>query len=159
VIQRGRAWADKLSQSLQFANDQTDVDSSCTTDCYQWVHQETTSTATETITAPHGPPVTRHDETSWTIDAPNGYQQNADGSDFFLPATVSQSYTDVASGNGDTTSLSESVTGYGALEEDDSAATITNGDTTGMITVHDGGYIYQRTIVTHGGTIVQDLTS
>jgi hypothetical protein len=103
--------------------------------------------------------VTRHDNASWTIDAPNGYQQNADGSDFFLPATVSQSYTDVASEGGFATSLSESVTGYGALEEDNSNPTITNGDTTGIITVHDGGYVYQRTIVTHGGIIVQDLTS
>jgi hypothetical protein len=159
VTQRGRTWADKLSQSLQFANDQTDVDPSCTTDCYQWVHQETTSAATQTVTAPNGRPVTSHDDTSWTIDAPNGYQQNTDGSDFFIPASVSQSYTDVASAAGYTTSLSESVTGYAALEEDNSAATITNGDTTGIITVHDGGYVYQRTIVTHGGTIVQDLTS
>jgi Peptide N-acetyl-beta-D-glucosaminyl asparaginase amidase A len=159
VTQRGMTWTDTLSQSLQFANDQTDVDSSCTADCYQWAHQETTSAATETVTVPHGPPVTRHDDTSWTIDAPNGYQQNADGSDFFLPASVSQSYTDVASGGGYATSLSESVTGYGALEEDDSAATITNGDTTGIITVHDGGYLYQATIVTHGGAIVEDLAS
>jgi len=159
VTQGGSTRTDALSQSLQFANDQTDVDSSCTSDCYQWVHQETTSAATETVTGPHEPPVVRHDDTSWTIDAPNGYQQNADGSDFFLPASVSQSYTDVAAGGGDTTSLSESVTGYGALEEDNSAATITNGDTTGIITVHDGGYVYQRTIVTHGGIIVQDLSS
>jgi hypothetical protein len=159
VTQRSRTWADKLSQALQFANDQTDVDPSCTTDCYQWVHQETTSAATQTVTAPNGRPVTSRDDTSWTIDAPNGYQQNTDGSDFFIPASVSQSYTDVASAAGYTTSLSESVTGYAALEEDNSAATITNGDTTGIITVHDGGYVYQRTIVTHGGTIVQDLTS
>jgi hypothetical protein len=69
------------------------------------------------------------------------------------------SYSDVASQGGYATSLSESVTGYGALEEDNSAATITNGDTTGIITVHDGGYVYQRTIVTHGGTIAQDLSS
>ncbi|HUN34340.1 MAG TPA: peptide-N4-asparagine amidase [Trebonia sp.] len=159
VTQGGRTWTDALSQSLQFAGDQTNIDSSCTTDCYQWVHQETTSAATETVSGRYGRPVTRHDDTSWTIDAPNGYQQNTDGSDFFIPASVSQSYTDVASGGGYATSLSESVTGYGALEEDNSAATITNGDTTGIITVHDGGYVYQRTIVTHGGTIVQDLTS
>jgi hypothetical protein len=159
LTQHGMTWTDTMRQALQFANDQTDVDSSCTSDCYQWAHQETTSTATETVTAPRGQRVTRHDNASWTIDAPNGYQQNADGSDFFLPATVSQSYTDVASEGGFATSLSESVTGYGALEEDNSNPTITNGDTTGIITVHDGGYVYQRTIVTHGGIIVQDLTS
>jgi hypothetical protein len=159
LTQGGRTWTDAVSQSLQFANDQTNIDSSCTTDCYQWVHQETTSTATETVTSPYGQPVTRHDDTSWTIDSPSGYEQTTDGSDWFLPAAVSQSYTDVASEGDNMTSLSESLTGYGALEEDNSAATITNGDTTGTIAVHDGGYIYQRTIVTHGGTIVQDLTS
>ena len=45
------------------------------------------------------------------------------------------------------------------MREEKTLTVLTNGDTTGMITVHDGGYIYQRTIVTHGGTIVQDLTS
>ncbi|HTU74053.1 MAG TPA: peptide-N4-asparagine amidase [Trebonia sp.] len=159
LTQSGMTWTDTLSQSLQFANDQTDIDSSCATDCYQWAHQETTSAATETVTVPRGQPVTRHDDTSWTIDAPNGYQQNTDGSDFFLPASVSQTYTDVASEGSYAASLSESVTGYGALEEDNSAPTITNGDTTGIITVHDGDYLYQRTVVTHGGVIVQDLSS
>jgi hypothetical protein len=160
VTQDGRTWTDALRQSLQFANDQTDIGpSSCNPYCYDWAHQETTSTASETVTGPDGRSVTRHDHTSWTIDAPNGYEQNASGSDFFLPASVSQSYTDMASSGGYNTSLQESITGYGALEEDNSAATITNGDTTGVIAIHDGGYIYQRTIVTHGGVIVQDLTS
>jgi hypothetical protein len=159
VTQVGRTWTDALSQSLQFANDQTNIDSACTSTCYQWVHQETTADTTETITSPSGGGVARHNDTSWTIDSPEGYLQNTAGTDWFLPAAVSQSYTDVASEGGYATSLSESITGYGALEEDNSTPTITNGDTTGIITVHDGGYIYQRTIVTHGGTIVQDLTS
>jgi hypothetical protein len=56
------------------------------------------------------------------------------------------------------TSLSESIIGYGALEEDNSAATITNGDTTGTITAEDpGGGTYQRTVVARGGVIVQDI--
>jgi Peptide N-acetyl-beta-D-glucosaminyl asparaginase amidase A len=160
VTQGGRTWTDALNQSLQYSNDQTNIDeSTCNPECYQWAHQETTSTASETITGPGGPAVTRHDNTSWTIDAPNGYLQNSSGSDFFLPASVSQSYTDDASQGDDITSLQESITGYGALEEDNSAATITNGDTTGIIAIHDGPYIYQRTIVTHGGSIVQDLTT
>jgi len=48
--------------------------------------------------------------------------------------------------------------GYGALEEDNSVSTISDGDTTGTITVQDGGpgpTVYQQTIVTRGGTIVQ----
>ena len=160
VTQDGRTWTDSLSQSLQFANDQTDIGpSSCNTYCYDWVHQETTSSASETITGPGRQSQTRHDNTSWTIDAPSGYQQNTSGTDFFLPASVSQSYTDMASAAGYSTSLQESVTGYGALEEDNSAATITDGDTTGTIALNDGGYIFQHTIVTHGGVIVQNLTS
>ena len=108
--------------------------------------------------------MSRNDTTSWTIDAPNGYLTNADGSDFFLPASVSQQLTDVATQNtGYRTSLSESIIGYGALEEDNSAATITNGDTTGTITAQETGPgapggIYQRTVVTRGGVIVQDVT-
>jgi hypothetical protein len=160
VTQGGRTYTDALNQSLQFANDQTDIGpSSCDPYCYDWVHQETTSTASESVTGPDGRAVTRHDDTSWTIDAPSGYQQNASGSDFFLPASVSQSYTDVASADGYNTSLQESITGYGALEEDNSAATITNGDTTGLTAIHDGSYIYQRTVVTHGGSIIEDLTT
>lgn len=158
LTQAGRTSTDALSQSLQFANDQTDIDPSCTAECYEWVHQETTASTTETITGPGGQAVTRHDDTNWTIDSPNGYLQNTSGSDWFLPAAVTQSYTDVASAGNYDTSTSVSITGYGALE-DDSDTTIIDGDTTGTITVHDGGYIYQRTIVTHGGTIVQDLTS
>ena len=156
VTQGGRTWTDTLNQSLQFGNDQSYVDPACTTSCYQWAHQETTSSASETITGP-GVSTDRTDKSSYTIDAPNGYQQNADGSDFFLPATVSQQLTDVAVQGRYATSLSESIIGYGALEEDNSAPTITNGETTGTITAVDGGSVYQRTITTRGGVIVQDL--
>ena len=100
----------------------------------------------------------RTDKSSYTIDAPNGYLQNADGSDFFLPATVTQQLTDVASAGSYQTSLSESILGYGALEEDNSAPTISNGETTGTITQDDNGQTYIRTITTRGGVIVQDLT-
>jgi hypothetical protein len=156
VTQDGRTWTDTLNQSLQFGNDQSYVDPACTTSCYQWAHQETTSSASETITGP-GVRTGRTDKSSYTIDAPNGYQQNADGSDFFLPATVSQQLTDVAAQGRYATSLSESIIGYGALEEDNSAPTITNGETTGTVTWEDGGDVYMRTITTRGGVIVQDL--
>jgi hypothetical protein len=158
VTQGGRTWTDTLAQHLQFGNDQSYVQPACTTSCYQWAHQETTSSASETITGP-GVHVDRTDKSSYTIDAPNGYQQNADGSDFFLPATVTQQLTDVAASGNYQTSLSESILGYGALEEDNSAPTITNGETTGTVTSVNGGSVYQQTITTRGGVIVQDLTS
>jgi hypothetical protein len=162
VTQGGRTWTDTLRQSLQFGDDQSDINPSCSGPCYQWVHGEVTQSAAETVSGP-GANVTRHDSSSWTIDAPNGYLTNADGSDFFLPAAVSQQLTDVAAqaggpGPGFRSSLSESIVGYGALEEDNSAATITNGDTTGTITAQDpGGGTYQRTVVARGGVILQDL--
>jgi Peptide N-acetyl-beta-D-glucosaminyl asparaginase amidase A len=164
VSQGGHTWTDTLSQNLQFGNDQSYVNPSCSGPCYQWVHQELTSTGSETISSP-GARVTRNETASWTIDAPNGYLTNADGSDFFLPASVSQQLTDVATQDtGYRTSLSESIIGYGALEEDNSAPTITNGDTTGTITAEDTGPyapsgVYQRTVVTRGGVILQDVTS
>jgi hypothetical protein len=157
VTQDGRTWTDALGQSLQFGNDQTYVNPSCSGPCYQWAHQETTASGSETITGP-GARVTRADQSSYTTDAPNGYLTNASGSDFFLPASVSQQLTDVATQGWYRTSLSESVIGYGALEEDSSAPTISNGETTGTITSDDGGgAVYQRTITTRGGVIVQDL--
>jgi hypothetical protein len=157
VTQGGRTWTDTVRQALQFGNDQSNIDPSCTSTCYQWGHQETTSSASETVTGP-GAHVARSDKSSFTIDMPNGYEQNSDGSDFFLPASVTQQLTDVAADGPYRTSLSETITGYGALEEDNTAPTITNGETTGTITWDDGGSLYERTITTRGGQIVQDLT-
>jgi hypothetical protein len=156
VTQEGRTWTDALNQSLQFGNDQTYVNPSCSGPCYQWAHQETTASGSGTITGP-GVRVTRDDRSSYTTDAPNGFLTNTSGSNFFLPASVSQQLTDVATQDRYRTSLSESIIGYGALEEDSSAPTITNGETTGTITSSDGGPVYQRTITTRGGVIVQDL--
>jgi hypothetical protein len=87
LSQGGRTWTDTLSQTLQFGNDETDIDPACTTVCYQWAHQETTSSGAETISGP-GAAVSRADDASWTIDAPNGYQQNARGTDFFIKTPV-----------------------------------------------------------------------
>ena len=157
VTQGGRTWTDTVRQALQFGNDQSNIDPSCTSTCYQWGHQETTSSASETVTGP-GTQVARSDKSSFTIDMPNGYEQNSDGSDFFLPASVTQQLTDVAADGPYRTSLSETITGYGALEEDNTAPTITNGETTGTVTWDDGGSLYERTITTRGGQIVQDLT-
>jgi hypothetical protein len=176
VTQRGRTWTDTLTQRLQFGNDQSFINPSCSGPCYQWAHQETTASAAETTTGP-GVHVTRTDQTSYTVDAPNGFLTDASGASFFLPASVSQQLTDVAAAGGPgrsdaaaggpgqsdgaqdwyRTSLSESVIGYGALEEDNAAPTITNGETTGTITADTGGSLYQRTITTRGGQIVQDL--
>ncbi|MGH3169772.1 MAG: peptide-N4-asparagine amidase, partial [Trebonia sp.] len=156
VTRGGRSYADTLNQSLQFGNDQTNVDPACTTTCYQWAHQETTSSASEAITGP-GVHVDRTDKSSYTIDAPNGYQQNSSGSDFFLPASVTQQLTDVAAQGWYRTTLSESIMGYGALEEDNSVHTIANGETTGTVTQVDGGDTYVRTITTRGGQIVSDI--
>jgi hypothetical protein len=164
ITQGRRSWTDTLAQSAQFGNDQTNFNPSCNGPCYQWVHQEVTSSGSETISGP-GVSVTRSDTSSYTIDAPNAYLTNASGSDFFLPASVSQQLTDIASQSGGPqrgyqTSLSESITGYGALEEDNSATTIADGDTTGTITVQDSwAPPYLRTVVTRGGSIVEDVTS
>lgn len=156
VTQDGRTYTDTVKQALQYGNDQTNVTPACTSTCYQWVHQETTSSASETVTGP-GVRVHRTDKSSYTIDAPNGYQQNSSGSDFFLPATVTQQLTDVATQGWYRTTLSESILGYGALEENNSAPTITNGETTGTVTQVDGGETYVRTITTRGGVIVSDI--
>jgi hypothetical protein len=158
VRQGGRAYADTLNQSLQFGNDQTNVDpAGCTTStCYSWVHQETTSSASEAITGP-GVRVDRTDKSSYTIDAPNGWQQNASASDFFVPASVTQQLTDVAAQGPYQSTLSESIVGYGALEEDGSATTISNGETTGTITQVNGKNSYIRTITTRGGVVVSDI--
>jgi hypothetical protein len=158
VTQGGRTWTDTLARRLQFGNDQSYINPSCSGPCYQWAHQETTASGSEAISGP-GVHVTRTDESSYTVDAPNGYLTDASGSDFFLPASVSQQLTDVAAQGWYRTSLTESIIGYGALEEDNSAPTITNGETTGTITTDNGGSRYQRTITTRGGQIVQDLTS
>jgi hypothetical protein len=159
VTQGGRTYADTLTQSLQFGNDQANVtpDDCATSACYSWVHQETTSSASETIDGP-GARVDRTDKSSYTIDAPNGWQQNASGSDFFVPASVTQQLTDVAAQGANQSALSESITGYGALEEDGSTTTISNGETTGTVTQVNGGNTYMRTITTRGGVIVSDIS-
>lgn len=156
VTQRGRTYTDTLKQALQYGNDQTNIAPACTSACYQWVHQETTSSASETITGP-GVRVNRTDKSSFTIDAPNGYQQNSSGSDFFLPATVTQQLTNQATQGRYRSTLSESILGYGALEENSSVPVITNGETTGTVTQANGRDTYVRTITTRGGVIVSDI--
>ncbi|MBV9452342.1 MAG: hypothetical protein JO345_41290 [Streptosporangiaceae bacterium] len=157
VTQGGRTWTDTLTQRLQFGNDQSFINPSCSGPCYQWAHQETTASASEAISGP-GVQVTRTDQSSYTVDAPNGFLTDSSGADFFLPASVNQQLTDDATQGWYRTNLSESIIGYGALEEDNSVPTITNGETTGTITADTGGALYQRTITTRGGQIVQDLT-
>jgi hypothetical protein len=176
VTQDGRTWTDTTGQRLQFGDDQSYINPTCATACYQWVHGEETQSGTETVSGP-GVNVSRTDSADWTIDAPNGYLPVKSGA-FFLPASVSQQLTDVATqqgggfgfGSGYQTRLSESIIGYGALEENSAgAASITDGDTTGTITAqatgggwpgggwHDSGYLYQRTVVARGGRVVQNL--
>lgn len=160
MTQDGHTWTDTTGQRLQFGDDQSYINPSCSAPCYQWVHGEETQSGTETVSGP-GVNVSRSDSANWTVDAPNGYlpAQTA----FFLPASVSQQLTDVASqqggfGAGYQTRLSESIIGYGALEENGTGSPITDGDTTGTITAQaSGGYLYQRTVVARGGNVVQNL--
>jgi hypothetical protein len=163
----GQTWTDTLQQSLQFGDDQNSVNPSCSGPCYQWVQGEETQTTTENISGPAL--ALRTDKSSWTIDAPNGYEQNAAGSAFFLPASVSQQSTDEAQDVDGalgtfSSNLLESIIGYGALEETATGAPITNGDTTGTISYQTTGrvptddWLYQRSVVTRGGVVVQDLT-
>jgi Peptide N-acetyl-beta-D-glucosaminyl asparaginase amidase A len=167
VTQGGRTWTDTLGQHLQYGNDQSSIDPSCSGPCYQWVQGEETQSTTETVSGP-GTNLTRSDHASWTIDAPNGFQQNKSGSAFFLPAAVSQQLTDVASQRAGffptyQTNLSESIIGYGALDANATGAPITDGDTTGTITAQasggwpGSGYLYERTVVARGGRILQNL--
>jgi hypothetical protein len=165
VTQGGRTWTNTVTQSLQFENDQTSIDPSCSGPCYQWVHGEETQTSAATVSGP-GMSYSSQDKSSWTIDAPNGYLANSTGSDFLLPASVNQQLTDLASatgwpGGGYQTFLSESIIGYGSLEENGSTVPVQDGDTTGTITSQASGAggdsNYVRTVVTSGGVIVQDL--
>ncbi len=161
VTQGGRTWTDSEQQSLQFGDDQTTIDPSCSGPCYQWVHGEETQVSSRQV-AGGGLAYSSSDRSSWTIDAPNGYLPNASGSDFLLPAAVNQQLTDFAAASGwhggYRTTLSESIIGYGSLEANGSVA---DGDTTGTITAQssgDGdGSTYLRTIVARGGVILQDL--
>jgi hypothetical protein len=165
VNQGGRTWTDTLTQSLQFGNDQTSIDPSCSGPCYQWVHGEETQTGADSVSGA-GMSYSSQDKSSWTIDAPNGYLQNSSGSDFLLPASVNQQLTDVASVDGwpggrYQALLSESIIGYGSLEENGSIVPVDDGDTTGTITSQVSGASsdsnYVRTVVTRGGVIVQDV--
>jgi len=138
VTQGGRTWTDTTRQQLQFGDDQSLINPSCSGPCYQWVHGEETQATSETVTGP-GANVSRNDNVSWTIDAPNGFLQDPTGANFFLPASVNQQLTDVATQHANSfgdyeTRLSESIIGYGALEEDSGAPSIADGDTTGTIT-------------------------
>jgi Peptide N-acetyl-beta-D-glucosaminyl asparaginase amidase A len=171
VTQGGRTWTDTLSQKLQFGDDESNIQPSCNgvPPCYEWVQGEETQSSTESVSGP-GVDVNRSDDSNWTINAPNGYQQNKPGNAgtaFFLPASVSQQLTDVASQQGGffggyQTRLSESIIGYGSLAENSTGAPIVDGDTTGTITAQasgwpGGGYLYERTVVARGGHIVQNL--
>ncbi len=165
VTQGARTWTDTVGQSLQFGDDQTSIDPSCSGPCYQWVHGEETQTSSETVSGA-GMSYSSRDRSSWTIDAPNGYLANSTGSDFLLPAAVNQQLTDLASASGwligrYRTFLSESIIGYGSLEENGSTVPVEDGDTTGTITSlvsgSAGASSYVRTVVTRGGGIVQDL--
>jgi Peptide N-acetyl-beta-D-glucosaminyl asparaginase amidase A len=164
VTQGGRTWTDTLRQSLEFGDDQTSVDPSCSGPCYQWVHGQETQVSSQLVSGA-GLAYQSSDRSSWTIDAPNGYLANASGSDFLLPAAVNQQLTDFASEHGwmggYSTTLSESIIGYGSLEENGSTVPVADGDTTGTITAQssgDGGASsYLRTIVTRGGVVLQDL--
>ncbi len=165
VTQGHRTWTDTVRQSLQFGNDQTSIDPSCSGPCYQWVHGEQTQSSSDTVSGA-GLSYTSRDQSSWTIDAPNGYLANSSGSDFLLPAAVNQQLTDLATASGWLTGryrtvLSESIIGYGSLEENGSTVPVEDGDTTGTITSQSSGNggasSYVRTVVTRGGVIVQDL--
>jgi flagellar basal body-associated protein FliL len=164
VTQGGRTWTDSEQQALQFGDDQTTIDPSCSGPCYQWVHGEETQVSSRQV-AGGGLDYSSQDRSSWTIDAPNGYLANATGSDFLLPAAVSQQLTDFAAESGwdgeYRTALSESIIGYGSLEENGSTVPVANGDTTGTITAQSSGdgewSSYLRTIVARGGVILQDL--
>lgn len=165
VAQGSRTWTDTVTQSLQFGDDQTSIDPSCSGPCYQWVHGEETQTSADTVSGA-GLSYSSQDKSSWAIDAPNGYLQNSTGSDFLLPASVNQQLTELASADGWLVGryqafLSESIIGYGSLEENGSTVPVEDGDTTGSITSQVTGWgpdsSYVRTVVTRGGEIVQDV--
>jgi len=169
VTEGQQTYIDTLHEALQFGDDQTNIDPSCVTRCYQWVHGEETQSSTESLTGP-GADTVRNDQLSWTIDAPNGYEQNSTGSDFFLPASVSQQLSNFADQQGGglgswRTTLTESIIGYGALGVNGSSVAITNGDTTGTVSYVTSGLSpgtdisYVRTVVARGGQVEQDSSN
>jgi hypothetical protein len=166
VVVDGQTWTDTIQQKLQFGDDQSYINPSCSGPCYQWVHGEETQATTESVTGPQL--ALRTDRSTWTIDAPNGFLTDSTGANFFLPASVSQQLTDVAQDVDPSGSwsrdLMENIIGYGALEEDSGAPTITDGETTGTVSDHTTGpapadnMLYQRTIVTRGGRVVDNVS-
>ena len=87
LSQGGRTWTDTLSQTLQFGQRRDR-------------HRPGLQDRLLPVGAPGDDLVGRGDdlgagrrrlprrEASWTIDAPNGYQQNARGTDFFIKTPV-----------------------------------------------------------------------
>lgn len=156
-----KTWTDDLTSSLQFSNDQTNV----TTNYMQFVHGEQIASTTEVSRGPDGPALTQKETDVYTVDAPNAFLQSPDGSDFFLPAQVTQSL-DVTKSvrRGDAPAaqshLYENVQGYAALEEDNAQPTIAVGSTTGYVTytAANGGE-YQRLVVARGGVILHDTVT
>jgi Peptide N-acetyl-beta-D-glucosaminyl asparaginase amidase A len=177
-VRQGRhLWYDTEAQSLTFANDQTYYYTNCSTTvgCYSWVHASETQTSAQGVSGSDGSGFANfydsQDKASWTIEGPGGYVQNTntdDATDFLLAAGVDQQLTDFATGYSwglghYQSDLSESILGYGALEENNSGAPITDGDTTGTITqVTSAGGVpasYLRTVVTRGGQVLQDTSA
>lgn len=158
ITTAGGAWVDDLTSSLQFSNDQTNI-----TDNYlQYLHGEQVANTTEVLQDPQGAPTTWKESDTYTVDAPSAFLQQSGTNNFFLPAQVTQSHdvkTSVQVGNGAVRAshLYENVEGYSALEEDNSAPTITDGSTTGDVTYENAqGQQYQRLVVARGGVILHD---
>jgi len=157
-----RIYVSTVDGALTYDNDQTLIDPSCSGPCYQWVQGEVTARTTAHTRTPSGRLLVQRTQSSWTIDAPNGYLTNASGSSFLLPTAVSQVLTNDATQSGIgrpyATSLQESIVGEGTLGESASGLTAAQGDTTGTITYDaTGGQHYQRVVVARGGVILEDV--
>lgn len=159
VTSGGKTWTDDITGSLQFGDDQTNI----MPNYLQYVHNEQTVTTTEVAQGPGSRPTTQRVTDVYTVDAPEAFLQS--GGNFYLPSQVAESRdqtvsNQVGTGPAQLSHLYESEQGYGALEEDSSAPTITDGSTTGTVLYqNERGQQYQRLIVARGGVILHDTVT
>jgi hypothetical protein len=146
-------WTRGVKSSVIWSNDQVVMNNE-----YQMVHGSQDVTTDETLTNPQGHSLTRESDSSYTLDAPNAFVSNPDGS-FLLPTQVTQSLNEVHSLSGlgqpgYNSSLYESVQAYGILQEG-SVGTITQGATTGVLQYNNSlGANYRENLMARGGKLV-----
>lgn len=150
-----KTWTSNLTSNMTFYNDQTNV----MPGYWQLLHGAQYVTTTDSVSGPSGT-VAHTVSTDYTIDASSSFlQPSGGGNAFFLPADVTQTLDvshQLTQNNRPaySSTLHESVQGYGALEENGAASPITKGSTTGYLNYQNSlGQSYQELIMARGGQI------